>query len=393
MSEFKVGDKVEVIGNKRGGFEKGTKGTVTHDGKSSLPYEIQDSKGEVYWHTASELKLIESKSSKNQRITALEETVVLQEQKIADLRNDYRYEVEQQQKEINDLKVIVHQLRENGLPSIVAEGPTNIIEFEGAQYKKVDRLVREGDLVILNERGTEFFFTNKPYVVKNNRIHDEQTSTNGAIYDHGRKPETVDVYELIVEDKQPAQHQIVPCVAAKSPNELRAEIIEKAKVFVESQFKEHWNDSGDSVISVSAILHTVEFVVNEEKRQVSALLRSYGKRGQGMVDYNGKAKCNPSDVFNEHIGRAIALGRALGLDVSEFEKAVQPNEVVKGHVVETFSSSGIHHETFEVGSVTRKRKIELRHVGETQNLSFTPYEIEYGDCIINDTNAQYGGVE
>lgn len=75
----------------------------------------------------------------------------------------------------------------------------------------------------------------------------------------------------------------------------------------------------------------VKFIVNKEKRTVVALL--YGYR-TGRFYSRGIAKCAPDDCFNVHIGKAIALRRALGLDVpSEYLNAPQPTEVRVGDVV------------------------------------------------------------
>lgn len=62
--------------------------------------------------------------------------------------------------------------------------------------------------------------------------------------------------------------------------------------------------------------YNVEFIVNKEKRTVVALVR-YGahKNFTKMVQHRGVAKCDPSDCFNEHIGKAIAVRRAFELDV------------------------------------------------------------------------------
>lgn len=72
-----------------------------------------------------------------------------------------------------------------------------------------------------------------------------------------------------------------------------------------------------------------EFVVNRGKRTVVAL-RYYC----GMVVNRGIAKCAPDDTFNVHIGRAIALRRALGLDVPDYYvNAPKPTEARVGDVV------------------------------------------------------------
>lgn len=77
-------------------------------------------------------------------------------------------------------------------------------------------------------------------------------------------------------------------------------------------------------------LDRVEFVVNREKRTVTALIRS----NSGGVWARGIAKCAPGDVFNTHIGRAIALRRALGLNVpEEYKNVPQPTEPRIGDIV------------------------------------------------------------
>jgi hypothetical protein len=75
-----------------------------------------------------------------------------------------------------------------------------------------------------------------------------------------------------------------------------------------------------------------DFKVNREKRTVVALMR--GKH-TGKVYARGIAKCHPDDCFNAAIGRAIALRRALGLEVpDEYINAPQPTEVRVGDYCE-----------------------------------------------------------
>jgi len=72
----------------------------------------------------------------------------------------------------------------------------------------------------------------------------------------------------------------------------------------------------------------VQFIVNNEKRTVVALIKWLGSSD---VWAKGIAKCAPTDCFNAHIGKAIALRRALGLDVpAEYLNAPQPTEVRVG---------------------------------------------------------------
>jgi hypothetical protein len=115
---------------------------------------------------------------------------------------------------------------------------------------------------------------------------------------------------------------------------LRDEIVERAKRDVAELAKPHWNGSGDLVYAIHPFLYTAEFVVNRDKRTVVCLLRQYSRRNGYPVERRGIAKCAPGDVFNAHIGRAIALRRALGLPVpDEYLNAPQPTEVRDWDVV------------------------------------------------------------
>ena len=60
------------------------------------------------------------------------------------------------------------------------------------------------------------------------------------------------------------------------------------------------------------------FFVNKRKRVVVAKIYSNhvtNTQGDGTYIATGIARCAPSDVFIEHVGKAIALRRALGLSV------------------------------------------------------------------------------
>lgn len=106
----------------------------------------------------------------------------------------------------------------------------------------------------------------------------------------------------------------------KTPQQIRDEIVERAKKDVKELY-------GDGIIR-----RRLEFVVNRNKRTVVALLRGFVG---GYVYEKGIAKCAPSDCFNVHIGKAIALRRALGLDVpSEYYNAPNPTEVRIGDTVQ-----------------------------------------------------------
>jgi hypothetical protein len=98
----------------------------------------------------------------------------------------------------------------------------------------------------------------------------------------------------------------------------RDDVIERAKADVAELTKRYTSQNA-----------RIDFVVNRAKRTVVAL-RFYC----GFVDIRGIAKCAPGDVFNTHIGRAIALRRALGLPVpDEYTNAPRPTEVNVGDIV------------------------------------------------------------
>lgn len=105
---------------------------------------------------------------------------------------------------------------------------------------------------------------------------------------------------------------------------LRDEIVERAKKNVDIVLKRGTDD-------YPSFMFEAEFIVNKEKRTVVALIKGRNSR---HVYTRGIAKCAPGDCFNVHIGKAIALRRALGLAVpDEYLNAPQPTEVRVGDVI------------------------------------------------------------
>jgi hypothetical protein len=80
-----------------------------------------------------------------------------------------------------------------------------------------------------------------------------------------------------------------------------------------------------------------QYFINREKRTVVALVRqstNFPPLKNRPVS-RGIAKCAPGDCFNVYIGKAIALRRALGLEVpDEYLNAPQPTEVRVGDIIE-----------------------------------------------------------
>ena len=134
-------------------------------------------------------------------------------------------------------------------------------------------------------------------------------------------------YEQGYEDARRQLNAKDPAVNAQA---RRDEIVEQAKADVEKL-----TNYGDGVRYETDMWSfatcDVEFVVNRDKRTVVALLK--GVR-TGKVYAKGIAKAAPDDCFNVHIGKAIALRRALGLAVpDEYLNAPQPTEVRVGDIV------------------------------------------------------------
>jgi hypothetical protein len=114
---------------------------------------------------------------------------------------------------------------------------------------------------------------------------------------------------------------------SKSPQDIRDEIIEKAKRDIAEL--EAWMKHGN----YRSIKTKSKYFVNSNSKVVVALVSIDAPKqflNNGLLG-KGIAKCDPSDCFNVHIGKAIALRRALGLAVpEEYLNAPQPTEVRVG---------------------------------------------------------------
>ncbi|MCC9021698.1 hypothetical protein [Bacillus nakamurai] len=128
--------------------------------------------------------------------------------------------------------------------------------------------------------------------------------------------------------------------AEKSAQARRDEIVEMAKVDVEN-LKVYGKQSSRSTqlgnLTYREYYYSVEFKVSSNKRKVSALIYPIGRLGfiSGRPIHVGRAKATPDDCFNVHIGKAIALRRALGLAVpDEYLNAPQPTDIRVGDIVE-----------------------------------------------------------
>lgn len=133
----------------------------------------------------------------------------------------------------------------------------------------------------------------------------------------------------------------------KSDQQKRDEIVAQAKEDVR-------------VLYYKDYIVDTDFIVNAEKRTVVALRKS---KMYGHIKSKGIAKCVPSDCFNVHIGKAIALRRALGLEVpSEYLNVPQPTDVRVGDIIEAADCCGEKYR-FKVGLIEDDKIYDVRGDG------------------------------
>ncbi|PID15568.1 hypothetical protein CSV63_07240 [Sporosarcina sp. P34] len=187
-------------------------------------------------------------------------------------------------------------------------------------------------------------------------------------------------------DLMMAIDELCPHVPIKSANEQRAELIQRAREFVQKYESVETGDLNFHIGNATAQLHfyKTEFVRKENK--ITALVRwmSHGTEVQSVVRHVGRSQCITGEVFNEWIGKAIALARALEIDIpKEFMNAVQPDEVVLGMVVGKF----IHPDVDESYTSVVSKPGQYPRGGR---LSAIDSDFVRLSTIIDDTNAQYG---
>ncbi|WP_459198757.1 hypothetical protein [Bacillus subtilis] len=163
----------------------------------------------------------------------------------------------------------------------------------------------------------------------------------------------------------------------------RDEIVEQAKADIDNlKYRTFY---GELRYLYRSIVCNVEFVINKKKRTVVALLKSVGR---GTVKSKGIAKAAPSDCFNVHMGKAIALRRALGLAVpDEYLNAPQPTEVRVGDVISwTAFKDEVYAVTKKSGSI-----YDFTRIKSGVNYNGLSYEnILDSATIIDDSREEVG---
>ncbi|MDT2249792.1 hypothetical protein P7H16_26630 [Paenibacillus larvae] len=158
-----------------------------------------------------------------------------------------------------------------------------------------------------------------------------------------------------------------PVQPEKSSQEIRDEIVEKAKADIKGlaineygyvDFLRHFTGSNPPFYRVRHFdASLAEFIVNRRKKTVVCLLRSAVKK---EIYARGIAKCAPGDAFNSHIGRAIALRRALGLEVpAEYLRIPNPTEFKIGDIVIRYTWVNTMHPyyIFQIGTETDGKSV------------------------------------
>lgn len=263
-------------------------------------------------------------------------------------------------------------------------GETEIIEHEGLKLKRVDREAREGDYVRVQHEDGKCFKPNKIYgpvsngsVKADSSVRDDDFEI-ADVYNglYGRTPSTVEVFEVVdVQAEKLPFPEIVEEKPKLTANQQRALVIQEAKQFLASKIK-------DGIVKIGEKDYKVHF--HRKGKTISCILNDLET---GYTTYVNKANCHPQDVFNEHIGQAIALGGIIGTPKKMFLKAVQPDEVIVGMKVCSKNFKTI----YEVTAFHPEEKLGGKY-GRSIAINGVNYPGWVGTkqvTIIDDTNAQY----
>lgn len=128
--------------------------------------------------------------------------------------------------------------------------------------------------------------------------------------------------------------------AAEIAQAKRDEIIERAKADVKKITEDLYGEKdGGAFTKYGTPGHMrVKFVIDREKRTVVALV---GWRYASGIRDRGIAKCAPGEVLNVHIGKVIALYRAIKREVPvEYLSVPQPTEIRVGDIVTGHGHTG-----------------------------------------------------
>lgn len=157
----------------------------------------------------------------------------------------------------------------------------------------------------------------------------------------------------------------------ETPQEKRDRIVEQAKTDNKKLVRTMGYTAAFPYRKFGCNFTKVDYVVNRSKRTVVALVR-YKYVKDDSVLARGIAKCAPGDCFNVHIGKAIALRKALGKSIDDYMNVPNPTEVrvgdiaryPNGRIVEIIKRDNDRIrvrtvETGEINSATSLAKVEI----------------------------------
>ncbi|KKB71921.1 hypothetical protein [Bacillus sp. FSL W8-0848] len=232
-----------------------------------------------------------------------------------------------------DAELIVTEKR----PAKVGDKVLILDDFNEPRYMLHDVVpviggVDEHGVAVRKSGEWPIFLNNEQYeVIVNNEVKNEEA-------------DEMERYDTAVETARDAIEELRLAAYAKGYEDARRDLLAQAPVgngaqerrdeIVEQAKADIAKLAPNGVIKRPIGECDAEFIVNRNKRTVVVLIKG---RYSGRVYVKGIAKAAPDDCFNEHIGKAIALHRALGIEVpDEYLNAPQPTEVRVGDVVGSF---------------------------------------------------------
>ena len=137
--------------------------------------------------------------------------------------------------------------------------------------------------------------------------------------------EIISKLETLVGEANVAIKGLKEAKETKAKEDAQLKIIEEAKKFVQKYQAVRFGQSSHLYVDYATRGHyyETEFATDEVKGKTTAIvyLLKGGKTRQAKPKVVGRATCNKDDVFNKHVGEAIALGRALEINVDKFINA------------------------------------------------------------------------
>lgn len=179
-----------------------------------------------------------------------------------------------------------------------------------------------------------------------------------------RVNDVIEMIKSLVQVYQPASEAVEKVIGDSIKEELlpaheiheyktaRQRVVERAKRFVEKlrtvgQNGNHsweyrqFRNRNTFYYEGAGSAYNARYIVNRKKRTVVCLLTQYNRPERILV--RGKAKAHPNDCFNEYIGKAIALAKALKEEIpQEFLNAPEPEGFEKGDFVKYHNDENVY---------------------------------------------------